>query len=182
MPITGQRVRVGGSGFTVFHWNDGTTNHVIAFARQVVVNGVTPVATPVTVQPLNAAQPVEIVTPGAHTNGVLTLTLTDLYNQAVWQRLAGLANSSDIIDIMRTIAARGQGIQISKIVSPPAGVGGSSFDTGDYIETYHDCVIASVADNETIAIDTMTVDKEIEVWYTYSRKNWLPRKYPLLYG
>ena len=177
MPIPGQRVRVGGSGFTVFQWNDGNSNQVIAFARQVVVNGVTPVATPVTIQPLNAAQPVEIVTPGAHTNGVLTMTLTELYNRSVWQRLASLADSSDIIDIMRTIAAKGQGVKITKYMNPPAGIGG-----GPYSETYHDCVIASVADNETIGIETMEVNKEIEVWYTYSRKSWVGRKYPLLYG
>lgn len=169
MPIQGQRVRVPGSGFTVFHWE----GQVIAFARQVVVNSVTPVADPVVVHPLNATKPVEIVTPGAHTNGVLTLTLTDLYNQAVWQRLSGLAGSQNVVDIMTNIAARNQGVTISKIVTPPAGVGGSRFDQGSYIENFYECVIARVQDNETIDVTTMTVDKDIEVWYTFSRKMWI---------
>jgi len=190
MPITNQRVRVGGSGFTVFHWNPGggQTDKVIGFAREVRVSGVTPVAPPSVIQPLNSAQPVEIITPGAHTNGMLTLVLTDLYNQAVWQRLASLANAQDIVDIMRIIASRGQGVKITKWVKPPSGLANAGFDPnpGDgYAETFFDCVISAVTDNETININTMEVEKEVEVMYTYSKKLWInggARAQPLVYA
>src|SRR5581483_3193228 len=160
MPIPNQRVRVGGSGFTVFHWDDGTGQKVIAFAEEVAVRAVTPVAQPAVIQPLNSPQPIEIITPGAHTNGVITLTLTELYNQAVWQRLASLADSQDIVDIMRTIAAMNQAIQITKYVKPPAGVA-----KDPYQETFYDCVVASVTDDETINVTTMALPKQMEIWY-----------------
>ena len=113
------------------------------------------------------AQPAEIVTPGAHTNGVLTRVLTDLYNQAVWQRLVSLTNAQDIVDIMRIIASRGQGVKITKWVNPPVGSGNQG---APYAETFFDCVVSEVRDNEAINIASMEVNKEMDVWYTYSRK------------
>lgn len=160
-----QRVRVPG-GFTVFHWsNTNDPGGVIGFADRVQVTAVQPVAQAQAVQPMNALRPLEIVTPRAHTNGVITLTLTELYNEAVWQRLAGLANSNDIIDIMEYMAGLDNGVQITRYVEPPNGQ--------TYSETYYNCMIVRVADDEDIRIDTMTVNKEIEVWYTYSRKHWI---------
>lgn len=168
MPIPGQRVRVGGSGFTVFHWDDGTGDKVIGFAREVRVAGVQPVAAPEVIQPLNAARPVEIATPGAHAEGTLTLVLTELYNQAIWQRLGVVANSNDIIDVMRTVAALDNGIKVSRIVNPPKGLG-----RGSYMETYNECVITRVQDDETINIATMAIHKEVDLMYTYQRKHWI---------
>jgi hypothetical protein len=168
MPIPGQRPRVFGSGFTVFHWDDGTGEKVIAFADQVQTFGVTPVADAQVIQPMNAVRPVEIVTPAAHTNGRIVLTLTELYNQAVWQRLASLTRANDIIDIMRTIAGSGNGIKISQYVTPPTGIG-----NGAYLETFHECVVTRVQDDSTIRIDTMTVNKEVELWFTYNIKHWI---------
>lgn len=172
MPIPGSRVRVVGSGFTVFHWNDGVRNHVIGFANEVRVSGVTPVADPAVIQPINALRPVEIVTPGAHREGRITLVLTDLYNQAVWQRLASLSNSQDIIDIFRTVAAMDRGITLSKYVTPPRGLSNTG-NANPYIESYYECVIARVGDDETVRVESMSVDKEVELWYTYQRKHWI---------
>lgn len=172
MPVPTQRPRVGGV-FTAFHWDDGTGERIIAFADTVQVQGVRPVADAQVVQPLNALRPIEIVTPGAHTEGRIIITLTDLYNQAVWQRLAGLASSNDIADIMRTVAAMGNGIKLSKYVNPPVGVGASQFSSGPYLETYHECVVVRAQDDETIRVDTMTINKEIEVWFAYSKKHWI---------
>lgn len=168
MPIQGQRPRLLGSGRTVFHWDDGAGERIIAFANQVQTFGVTPVADPQVIHPMNATRPVEIVTPMAHTNGRIVLTLTELYNQAVWQRLASLTNANDIVDIMTTIAAMNNGIKISRYVTPPTGVGGSP-----YLETFHECVVTRIQDDETITVETMTVDKEVELWYTYNIKHYI---------
>lgn len=162
-----RKVRVTG-GYTVFHWSvDGggeEKQEVIAFADTIAVSSVTPVAAAQAIQPLNALRPVEIVTPRAHTYGTITLTLTELYNEAVWQRLAGLAGSRDIIDIMDYLAGVDNGARITKYVRTPGN------NTQDYYETFHNCVITRVADDETIRIDTMSVNKEIEVWYTHAEK------------
>jgi len=157
--------RVGG-GFTVFHWSNSTDpGKVIGYADRVQKTAVQPVATPVDVQPMNALRPLEIAVPRAHIHGVLTLTLTELYNQAVWQRLAGLANSNDIIDIMEYMAGLDQGVMITEYIEPPNGK--------TYSETFYNCMITRVGDDEDIRIDTMLVNKDLEVWYTYSKKNWI---------
>jgi hypothetical protein len=156
-----RRVRIHG-GYTVFYWQ----NQVIGFADQVTVTGVTPVVPqPKAIQPLNYLRPAEIITPRASSYGVITLRLTELWNEAVWQRLAGLANSRDIIDIFESVAADQNGIQIRKYVRTPG-------NAADYYETFFNCVIASVEDGEDVRIDTMEVNKAIEVWYTHSLKNY----------
>ena len=157
-----QKVRVAG-GFTVFHWQ----NAVIGYADQVQVTAVAPVTEAVAVQPMNALRPLEIATPRAHGHGTIILTLTELYNQAVWQRLAGLSKSNDIIDIMEFMAGLDDGVKITRYVEPPSGAG----DT--YNETYYNCMIVRATDDESIRIDTMLLNKELEVWYTYSKKNWI---------
>lgn len=181
MAIPGQRGRVVG-GTTVFHWNDGTGERVIAWADEVRVTGVRPVADAEVLQPLNALRPLEIATPVAHREGRIVLVLKDLYNQAVWQRLAGLASSNDIMDIMNLVAARDEGISISKIMVPPAGIGGSRFDNNaTYRETYYNCSVIRADDDEVVNITTMTVNKEMELWFTHSRKHWIPSPTRRLY-
>ena len=164
------RARVGGSGFTVFQWKDNTGTHLIGYAENVTVNPPAPVSPPVVIQPLNAQRPLEIVTPGAHGNGTITLTLTELYNQSIWQRLSVLAGSQDIVDIMRTLAAQDQGVQIIKVVRPGHLPPGS----GHYTETFFNVVVASVEDGgETIDIRTMDIQKTLTLWYTHSKKSYV---------
>jgi hypothetical protein len=167
---TNPRVRVGGSGFTTFNWTDTGGTHLIAYATNVQVTPVQPVAEPQVIQPLNAQRPIEIITPGAHRNGIITLTLTEIYNRSIWQRMASLAASQDIVDIMRTIAAMGSGITVTKIINPgylPAG-------GGAYKEDFFGIVVAAVEEGgEQISIETMQLDKTMTLWYTYSKKSWI---------
>jgi len=166
------RVRVGGSGFTTFHWR----NNLIGWAENVTVNPVQPVAQPVAIQPLNAQRPIEIITPGAHANGTITLTLTELYNQSVWQRLSDLTGSNDIVDIMRTIAAIDQGITLTKIIRPGAFNTTNDDPTTFKHETFFNVVVASVEDQgETIDVRTMELNKQMTLWYTHSLKSWINR-------
>lgn len=187
------RARIGGSGYTVFHWLQNTNNDlaggapdandkgrssIIGYAENVTVNPIQPVAAPEVIQPLNAQRPLEIITPGAATNGTITLTLTELFNQSIWQRFAALANSQDIVDIFRTMASMGQGIMVTKIINSPyagtAAAGSVQGGVKNYWETFHNVVVASVEDNgETIDVRTMSVQKQMTLWYTHSLKSWI---------
>lgn len=158
-----QQYRVFGSGYTIFRW-EGT---IIASAESVTVNAVRPVTDAVVVQPLNALRPIEIAVPGAHTNGELILTLKELYGKSVWQRLAGLADSENIIDIMNYMAARPNPVQIQKVIRHPDG--------RVWMETFLGCQIVDMDDSETIDIRTMVLDKTLTVWYTHSDKDWVSK-------
>ena len=172
--MTTPRTRIGGSGFTVFHWSgpngdggaSGDTN-LIGYAENVTVNPIQPVAAPEVIQPLNAQRPLEIITPGAATNGTITLTLVELYNASIWQRFSALANSQDIVDIFRTMSALSQPISVTKMIKPSTG-------TSNYWETFHNVIVASVEDNgETIDVRTMSIQKQMTLWYTHSLKSWI---------
>lgn len=164
------RARVGGSGFTTLQWKDDAGTHLIGYVENVTINPVQPVAPPQVIQPLNAQRPLEIITPGAHREGTITLTLTELYDKAIWQRMASLAKSQDIIDIMRTVAAMDNGVTMTKTIRPGYRQDGQGF----YSETYFNIVVASVEDSgETIDITTMRVDKTMSLMYTHSKKSWI---------
>lgn len=165
------QTRVAGGGNTFFRW-DG---NLIAYGQSVTQTGVQPVAPAQVIQPLNETRPVEIITPVAHTNGVLTLTLIELVGASVWQRLSGLTGAENVVDIMKIIARRDNGVRIQKVLLDPKHAGAGNA----WIETFYNCVITRVGEDETIAIDTMSVNKEIEVWYTHSDKGWIAGSSPL---
>lgn len=154
------RVRVGGSGFTVFHWN----GKLVGYAQEVAHTSPVPVAQPVAIQPMDARRPKQVITPQAAGMGTIELTLIELYGARIWERLAELAGANDLVDIFQRISALGKPITMTKIVEPPT-LGGTTMPA--YLEVYHNCVITNVANGETIAIDTMEVRKKITVGYTH---------------
>jgi len=157
-----RNARIAG-GYTVFHWN----NQVIGWTNSITVSPITPVATPQEVQPMNALRPLEIVTPRASRHGEITLNRLELWNSAVWQDLQGLANSNDIIDIFDYVNGLQNPITVTKYIRTPDAVG------SDRYEQFFNIVVADVADGETVAIDTMTIEKAMTLWYTHSKKNWV---------
>lgn len=154
------RVRVGGSAFTVFHWN----NKLVGWAEEISHTSPAPVADPTAIQPMDARRPSQVITPQAAGMGSLTLNLIELYGAQVWERLSGLAGTSDLVDIFTAISASETPIHMTKIVRPPT-LGGVLMDP--YTEVYNNCVITNVADGETISIKTMEIRKVITVAYTH---------------
>lgn len=158
------RVRVGGSGFTIFHWR----GKPLAFARQVAHTAPEPVAAPAAIQPMDARRPIQVITPAAAGMGTLTLELYDLYGAQVWERLAGLAGTTDLVDIFMRVSALADPIHMTKVIQPPTLQGIDFGASGSfYTETYNNCVITNVVNGETIEIATMEVSKQITVAYTH---------------
>lgn len=163
------RTRQGGSGFTSFFWNQ----QPIAFCRQLAHTPPTPVGPgPTPIQPLDEPYPIDIITPAAQTVGTLQLELYELYNRKVWDQLSIIAGSIDIVNIMIKVAASATPIQIVKVIQPPT-LGGTVGGTGlgKYFDIFHNCVITSVEDGETIEIGTMEITKRIQVMYTHTTRS-----------
>ena len=175
------RVRVAGSGFTVFTWQQKP----IAFAQQISHTSPQGVGTgPVAIHPMDEPYPVQVVTPAAAGMGTLVLRMYELYGQRVWERLgasygldagemgerfdendtASLAGAVDLVDIFIRVAASPDAIQIVKYIRPPALRGGTMTP---YTEEYHNCVITNVQDGEEVNVGTMEVTKDVTVAYTY---------------
>jgi hypothetical protein len=162
--INAKRYRVGGSGFTVFVWD----NQPIGSARQIVHQSPQPVGPgPVPIHPLDAARPLEIITPRAVGMGTLVLEFYEIYGEKVWQRLRTFAgnqagrNIRDLADVFRVVSDTPKPIDLIKVVRPPKGS-----NVPAYMEQYHNCVITNVADGETIEVGTMEILKQITVAYT----------------
>lgn len=181
------RVRVGGSGFTIFTF----AGQPIAFAEQIAHTSPQPVAAPVAIHPMDEPYPVQVITPAAASMGSLTLRLYELYDEKVWDRLGayidGKSNPSpfdgvssnnlaleqggilkgavDIVDIFIRIAEQNPGdVNVVKYIRPPLISGTSS---APYSEQYHGCVITDVQDGEQIGVGTMEVTKIVTVAYTH---------------
>ena len=174
------RVRISGSGFTVFTWDDKP----ILFAKQISHTSPTPVAPTKEIHPMDEPYPVELVTSQAAGMGTLTLQLYELYGAQVWERLASylggdpagsasLARDSvigsghgpvDIVGIFNAVSNSPTPIRIVKYIKPPQ-IRGKVMKP--YTEEYHNCVISNVEDGEEIEIGKLEILKNIIVNYTH---------------
>jgi hypothetical protein len=165
-----RKFRVGGSGFTAFYWN----NKVIAFAQRVSVRSPQPVVNPSVIQPLDARYPIQVITPGAITEGYLEVELLELYNSKIWDAMieAATGNESranDLADVFYTMAAVGQAISAVKMIVPPSALQGEQA-LKPYGEIYHNCVITSINDGETIDVRSMEVVKGLTIAFTHATR------------
>jgi len=151
-----QRARNFGSSFTTFRY--GGQN--IAYLQRVADSGQSPVAPATPVQPIGSTYPVEIVTSRAVGAGTLGLTITELWHEEIWEQLAGLAGTTDIVQIFAALARQQDYVTCTKIINPPDGK--------RYGKTYHGCLITDIQDGETFDITTTTMPKSITVMYTHT--------------
>lgn len=127
-----QRARNVGSNFTTFQYG----GKAIAYLQSVQDSGQAPVAQPSPVHPLGHRHPVEIVTARAVDAGTLTLTITELWHQEVWEQMVGLAGTNDIVQVFERLARRDNYVTCVKIVNPPDGK--------RYGKVYHNCFSGDV--------------------------------------
>lgn len=165
MPTT--RVRVAGSGFTSFNYKGQT----LAWLTNVTDQGQRPGAAPQAITPIDAKYPQEIVTPRFLGMGTLTFTITEVWNQPVWQQLAGLETATaGIIDptgangVFERLAADPSEVWCQMIIKPP---GSAVWRT----KTYHNVVVYEIDDTETIEVGTMSVGRTISATYTHTTRS-----------
>lgn len=163
MANTVRQFRVGGSGYTAFRWD----NKLVAFARQTQHTSPPPVAQAVPIQPLDERRPLEIITPAAVSMGQLTVEITELYGAKVWDQLAHIAGSNDLVDIFFAVANTPTAINMVKVIRPPErGTGVTA-----YTDIFHNCVITNVLDGETIEVGTMDINKTVQIAYTHTTRS-----------
>lgn len=158
--MANSKVRIGGSGFTVMLWN----NNVLAYLQTLQDTPPQPVAQAQAVQPIDAAEPLEIVTPLAVGPGTLKLTFYERWDNPVWAMLGGergeggpYAGAGNLLEVL-TQQFRDGSVTLQKLIGLPGG----AYRT----YTYTGCVIVDVDQGEQITIGTMTLPKTITVQYT----------------
>ncbi len=161
MPQT--KVRVVGSSFTTFRWR----GKPIAFLEAVRDSGQQPIAAPEPIHPLDSKFPVEFATPRAMTEGTLDFTVRELWNGPVWQQLAGLETANDIIDVWARLAADPTVVTCQTIIKPPTG---NIWRT----KTYHNVIVSTLDDSETISIGALSIPRSITCLYTHATRATIP--------
>jgi hypothetical protein len=150
-------VRTVGSNYTTFNY----AGRAIAYLEQIADSGQDAVGGGFEfIHPLGYIHPTDIVTARAINGGQMRLTLRELWHQEVWEQLAGLAGTHDIIAVFTRLARTPQYVTCTKIITPPTGP--------RYGKTYHRCTIVAIPDGDTINIGALSVAKEITVAYTHT--------------
>lgn len=160
MPQT--KVRVVGSGFSSFTYQ----GKVIAFLEGVEDSGqraFSDAGPPYQfIHPLGYAHPTEIATSRVLQGGTLNLTIRELWNTAIWEQLAGLAGTNNIVEIFAKLAENPSYVSCQLVISPP---GAGAKRRG---KNYNNCVVVDISDNDTISVGALAVTKGLVVAYTHS--------------
>lgn len=151
-----QRARNFGSNYTTFRY----AGKSIAYLEIVNDSGQAPVAPYQAIHPLGYRNPQEIVTARAIGEGTLTLSIRELWHQEIWQQMAGLAGSVDIIDVFQALANQVNYVTCTKIITPPDGK--------KYGKTYHRCTIVNIGDGESFDITSLSLAKQMTIAYTHT--------------
>lgn len=155
------RVRVVGSGFTTFNYRGVP----IAFLDSFTDSGQRPYSATgagwESVTPLGEKHPIEIVTTRVLSEGTLSLTIRELWNEPVWFQLAGLSGTWNIVDVYERLAADPTEVTCQMIIKPP----GASAWRG---KVYHGCVVTDIADGETVSIGALSFPRVLTVVYTHT--------------
>lgn len=159
MPHT--QSRVVGSGFTTFNYR----GQRIAFLDSIADTGQQPVSERGTpweaVIPLDQLHAVEIATSRALQPGTLTASIRELWNAPVWNQLAGLAGTNDILDVYGALAADPAQVTCQMLIKAP----GAASWRG---KNYHNCIVSTIEDGENVTIGAITVSKSVTIIYTHT--------------
>ena len=152
--------RVVGSGFSVLRWQ----GQRILYLDSVTDSGQSPVAPVQGIQPLDEEYPIEFAVPRAMGAGSLSLSIRETWNKPVWQHLKGFETANNLLDVWKAMAAMKGTITCQTIIKPPQG---------SYwrLKTYHNVVISNIEDQDSIAIASMTVTREIACFYTHATRS-----------
>jgi hypothetical protein len=174
-----EQFRQGGSGLTVFHWH----NQPIGFAQAIQVQAPTPVAPPVAIQPMDAPEPLEIMTAQAIGPVTLQVQVFERFTTKVWDDMLRILDASNIEgdnrfnvpadgtyhtlkDVFNRMANLGRGVTCQKRVYAPDKIGANQW----YADQYYNCKITDIRDDENVDITTMGVIKNFTIMATKSRR------------
>jgi hypothetical protein len=161
------KVRVTGSGYSTFVY----AGKPIAFLNSVEDSGQRAWSDKgqayAFIQPLGSRTPVEIATSRVLGGGTLQLTIQELWNQAIWEQMAGMSGTSNIVEIFDRLAASPNYVTAQTIIKPPGTESNPSKWRG---KIYHNVTIVDIADGDTLTVGGLDVAKPVVCAYTHTTR------------
>lgn len=161
------KARVVGGGFSVFSY----AGKPIAFLLSVEDSGQrawSDRGQPYSfIHPLGSRTPVEIATSRVLQGGTLQMTIQELWETAIWEQLAGLTGTNNIVEIFNRLANTPNYVTAQTIIKPPGTESTPSKWRG---KVYHNVTIVDIADGDTITVGGLDVAKPIVAAYTHSTR------------
>ena len=149
--------RVGG-GYTAFTYN----GKPLIYAQVIREVAPQPVNNPMPIQPLDSPYPIEIALPAGLSLGYLEINFLEQWDAEVWAQLgANFATAGDLLDVFKAQLAQGE-VSMVKIINKTDG-------TQRRI-VYQGCVVTNVTIDETVQINTMTINKAVTIAYRSRRE------------
>lgn len=105
-------------------------------------------------------RPKEIVQGDLLGPGSITCTIKEKWNLHVWEHLAGLEGTQTVHEVYDRLRNRRDRMTAQKVIRIP----GTNQVRG---KTYHGVIITGVPDGETVALGTLTLDRQITLMYTH---------------
>lgn len=161
------KVRVTGSGYSTFVY----AGKPIAFLNSVEDSGQRAWSDKgqayAFIQPLGSRTPVEIATSRVLGGGTLQLTIQELWNQAIWEQMAGMSGTNNIVEIFDRLAASPNYVTAQTIIKPPGTESNPSKWRG---KIYHNVTIVDIADGDTLTVGGLDVAKPVVCAYTHTTR------------
>lgn len=159
------QVRVVGSGFSTLKFNNKEIAWLDSFSDsgQRPQNGPSRTDHEAIYELSDLSHPKEIITPYILGPGTITCTIRELWNQQVWEHLAGFdSNDHTIIDIFDKMRAMSSAITCESIIRAPGGATRGKL--------FHNCIVTQIPDGDDVSIGTLSVMKSLSIMYTHSTK------------
>lgn len=155
-------VRVGGSGFSVLYYDA----HPIAWLQEFNDQGQSVAGGPSgrnyqSIYELGLTHPKEIVTGYVLGEGTITARIAETWNRQVWEHLAGLEGTNNILDVYERLRQRADRVTCQHVIRPPNNAPPRG-------KVYHGCVVTGIPDGENITIGTLSLTKDVTIMYTHT--------------
>lgn len=117
------------------------------------------------IHPLGSRTPTEIATSRVLAGGTLQLTIQELWDKAIWEHMAGMAGTNNVVEIFDRLARTANYVTAQTIIKPPGTESNPSKWRG---KIYHNVTIVKIADGDTITVGGLDVAKPVVAAYTHT--------------
>ncbi|MDQ1041400.1 hypothetical protein QFZ75_007902 [Streptomyces sp. V3I8] len=119
------------------------------------------------IHPMGSRTPTEIATSRVLSGGTLQLTIQELWDQAHWEHMAGMAGTNNVVEIFERLSRTANYVTAQTIIKPPGTESNPSKWRG---KIYHNVTIVDIMDGDTLTVGGLDVAKPVVCAFTHTSR------------